>query len=169
MEEFNFYMDNKGIIHDKTCGCAKNTDDTDTSDTSELLGISKITHTSALHKRCRAFIYIRMIAGSKNTEKYFHWFKLYSTDTVDLRTLALDCNAKCQLRDNRMFIDTKQDRWIIETNISKKPIEGKLYHCNYTRNGDKKTFNSSAYHEQFPYSKSVPSLIHYIAVHSMNC
>ncbi len=159
MEKFNYYMDSEAVVHDKTCGCSKN---------EGLTGITKITYSHTLHKRCRAFIYIRMMAGSKNTEKYFHWFKQYSIDSKDLRSLALDSNATCYLRGNRLFIDTKNDRWIIETNTCEDSQKARLYHCNYKRDGEVKTFNSSAYHEQFSYDKHISALMHDIATHCVN-
>lgn len=155
---FDYYMDSEGIIHDKSCSAVK-------ENRENMTGITKITHTSELHRGCRAFVYIRMIAGSKNTEKYFHWFKHYQVDSVALRRLALDKKAKCQLRGNKMYIDIRQDRWIIETNISNDLNKGRLYHCNYKRNGEDKLFNSSAFHEQFSYDKAVSSLVHYISGH----
>lgn len=161
VEGFDLYIDDRGLVHDKTCGCVGKFSD-------EMVGVKKMTYSLTPHKKCRAFIYIRMIAGSKNVEKYFRWFKFYGADTVALRKLALEKKAKCQLRDNKMYIDTGNDRWIIETGVSKNEQRGMLYHCNYKKVGSERSFNSSAYHKQYPYTKNVVALISAIADHEHN-
>ena len=155
---YEFFLDSQGLVHDLSCGCVHKFSE-------EMIGIKKMTYSHTPHRKCRAFIYIRMIAGSNNIEKYFHWFKFYGADTTALRTLALEKKAKCQLRDNKMYIDCGTDRWIIETGVCENDKQGILYHCNYKKIGQERLFNSSAYHKQFPYAKNVTSLISTIAIH----